>query len=126
MEERVGRDEILRRLETERNWLLDTVSGLTPSQLAQPWVVGAWSVKDVLAHLVYWNVFVVQEIEAAVNGAVFKHPSGTTDEINAWAVDRYGGLKPDVVLVGFRASYNQVVEAVQILPGDALRAGQLD
>lgn len=123
MEERLGRDEILRRLEIEHNRLMDTVYRLTLSQLAQPWVVGAWSVKDVLAHLVYWNVFVVQEIEAAVNEEAFEHPQGTTDEINARAVEQYRGFKPDVMVRMCDVTCGMVKTMMQNLPDDAFEPG---
>ncbi|MGL4649144.1 MAG: ClbS/DfsB family four-helix bundle protein [Caldilineaceae bacterium] len=47
--------ELLRALDAERSQLESLLAPLAPEQLTAPGVVGAWSVKDVLAHLTAWH-----------------------------------------------------------------------
>ena len=69
MEERLSRDEIVKRLALEYQRLMDTFARLTPEQWIAAGAVGTWTAKDVMAHLVFWNRFPVQELQAAVTAA---------------------------------------------------------
>ena len=59
MEERLSRDEIVRRLGLEYQRLTDTFARLTLEQWTAAGAVGRWTAKDVMAHLVFWNRFPV-------------------------------------------------------------------
>lgn len=122
MEERLSRDEILKRLADEYQRLTDTFARLTPLQWTEPNVVGFWSAKDVMAHLVFWNRFPMQELEAAVNGSHFAHPEGTGDDINAQAVAPFRNWTPDAVRDTFRQSYAALLACIQALPDSAFEA----
>lgn len=119
MEARLPKSEILQRLEVEHKRLAATLARLTPEQMVEPGVVGYWSVKDVLAHLIYWNVYASSEMNAAVDGREFAHPLGTTDEINAQAVMQYSWLDLNTIRAGFETSFNNIREGVQKLPDSA-------
>lgn len=123
MEDRLERGEILRRLRAEHRRLCVTLEQLTPAQVVQPDVVGYWSVKDVVSHLVFWNQFVVDEVNAAVAGKVHPHPPGTGDEINAQAVAEYDGRDWDKVHILFEQSCEQIITLVQTLPEEAFEPG---
>ena len=45
------KDEIVDRLEDEREKFLDAIEGLSPQALQEPMAPGEWSVKDIIAHL---------------------------------------------------------------------------
>src|SRR5437868_5223956 len=122
MEERLSRDEILQRLALEYQRLIDTFARLTPEQWLTPNVVGTWSAKDVMAHLVFWNRFPVQELQAAVNGSSWAHPEGTGDEINAWAVASFQGWTAEAVHNAFVYSYGELVDCIRSLPKSAFEA----
>ena len=55
---RAGTDEIAVALERlERSWrnLTEALDGIPEERLAEPGAVGAWSVKDVMGHLAFWD-----------------------------------------------------------------------
>ena len=122
MEERLSRDEILRRLALEYQRLMDTFARLTPEQWIAPGAVGTWTAKDVMAHLVFWNRFPAQELQAAVTGTSVAHPEGTGDEINAWAVASFQDWTPEAVYSAFVYSYGEIVDCVRSLPDSAFEA----
>jgi len=51
----VTRDQILRKLEAAWRDFEDAYAGLTPAQLRMPGVTGPWSVRDIIAHVTWWE-----------------------------------------------------------------------
>jgi hypothetical protein len=49
------RAQLIDHLRTARAELLATMDGLPPDTLLRPYVVGMWSLKDLMAHLVAWE-----------------------------------------------------------------------
>ena len=123
MEERLARDEILRRFSLEHQRLMYTFSRLTAEQWIAAGAVGTWTAKDVLAHLVYWNHFATDELRAAVSGTSFPHPEGTGDEINARAVASFEGWTTNALNSAFEHSYSELMALVESLPVHAFEAG---
>lgn len=119
MEDRLERREILQRLRAEHRRLSAALEQLTPAQVMQPDVVGYWSVKDVVSHLVFWNQFAVAEVNAAGSGKAHPHPPGTGDEINAQAVAEHDGRDWGEVHSQFEQSCEQVITLVETLPDEA-------
>ncbi len=122
MEDRLSREDILQRLSLEHQRLMDTFDRLTPEQWPIAGAVGTWSAKDVLAHLVFWNRFPVEELQAAVSGSSVAHPEGTGDEINARAVDSFRDWTPEAVHSAFEHSYTELLDCVKTLPKSAFEA----
>ena len=123
MEARLPREEILRRLALEYQRLMETFARLTPEQWTAAGAVGTWTAKDVMAHLVYWNHFATDELQAAVTGSTFAHPEGTTDEINTSAVASFEGWAAEAVRSAFEHSYAELLDCVKTLPHSAFEAG---
>ncbi len=123
MEDRLSRDEILRRLSLEHQRLMDTFARLTPEQWVAAGAVGIWTAKDLLAHLVYWNHFSTDELRAAIIGTTYPHPEGTGDEINARAVASFEGWTAEAVRSAFEHSYSELITLVESLPTNAFEAG---
>lgn len=51
----MNKDELIDTLEDEREKFLELLEGFTEAQMQTPGVVGEWSMKDLLAHLVAWE-----------------------------------------------------------------------
>ena len=47
--------EVVERVETSWAGLMDAIKGIPEARLSQPGAAGDWSVKDVLAHVAYWE-----------------------------------------------------------------------
>jgi hypothetical protein len=122
-EETLPRGEILRRLDAEYSRLKASLARLTPAQALEPNIVGTWSVKDVIAHLIHWNRFPVGEVRAALDGDTFIYDERGEDQINASTVARYGRRSLDEVVADFDASYQGVVDFIRSLPDCAFEPG---
>ena len=51
----MNRQQLLRKLDQAWVGLQESYAGLSDAQLTQPGVVGDWSVKDILAHVTWWE-----------------------------------------------------------------------
>ncbi len=51
----VDKKELLETLEDSRQEMLEMLEDLPDEALVQPGVTGEWSIKDILAHLTYWE-----------------------------------------------------------------------
>jgi hypothetical protein len=80
-------DEILDRLEDEREAFLEAIDGLTDEQLEQPGVVGDWSIKDLLFHLTMWEAELVKLLWQAAQGV-----QPTTVQFSKLSVDERNAL----------------------------------
>ncbi len=123
MDDRPSRSEIIQRIETAHDRLAMTLVPFTPNQMLESGVVSYWSVKDVLAHLITWNVLSVFEIDAAVKGQPYEYPEETRDQINARAVEQHRGFNLMFVCAEFEASYTMLWETVQKLSDEAFQPG---
>lgn len=75
--------------------LLDSVGGLTEDELNKPGVVGDWSARDALAHVLAWEeygwVILSQWPEPKAEALVPWEVGESEDEANARLLDRYAG-----------------------------------
>lgn len=82
------KQDILDELISARADLLNAIDGLTPEQLRQPFAVGIWSVKDVLAHLSAWESELVTALNQ-VQGASRPPQIVLIDDIDEWNEEQY-------------------------------------
>jgi len=91
------RDELVKRLQTERRRLESNLAALDPESLEQPGVVRQWSVKDVLAHLAEWEAMGLEWVAASRRG---QSPPCPAPGFTWRQVDGPGGLN-DVIFRRF-------------------------
>ena len=64
--------DLLAAIEKERGALETLLEPLTPEEMTDPGVVGEWSVKDVLAHLIEWEQMVLGWHATGLRGDTLK------------------------------------------------------
>jgi hypothetical protein len=121
MDDRLTREEILSQLQTEYERLQGTLGRMTKVHMTEAGVVGYWSIKDVLAHLIYWNRLPIRELLAALNGETMEYEEGSVDEINARAVAAYREHSLEETRAEFDQSFQEVVGAISGLPDSAFQ-----
>ena len=104
------------RVETEA-----LLAQLDESHLIKPGVAEGWSVKDLLAHITYWERDTVEVLEAVKRGEV---PTVTgedqTDARNADAVLRSRAHPVAAVLADYSQTNDELIELVEELPEEEL------
>ena len=112
MDEFVDRAELLRRLDREYRRFHSAIAHLTPAQLQTPGVVGAWSIKDVIAHFIAHEQFALHELQHALRGQRYRPEEPEAATINDRAVAERRSQSLDDVLQAWDESHRQVVAAV--------------
>lgn len=110
--------ELLDRIRTGRVKIAALWVGLTADEMQQPGYNGEWSVKDLIAHLLFWEQFMIEHAPRLLAGDSL--PPFEVDPFNreAYEANRYRTL--DDVRAAFRASYPQLEALVKGLPDGAL------
>ena len=117
--------KLLRELQEEyQNWqaLLDQIG---PARMGQPGVAGAWSIKDIVAHLTGWRRRTVGRLQALQGGQPESPPPWpihlqTDDEINAWIYQSRQSHSVSEVLDESHQVFQQLLAVIESLPDDVL------
>ena len=117
--------KLLRELQEEyQNWqaLLDQIG---PARMGQPGVAGAWSIKDIVAHLTGWRRRTVGRLQALQLGQPEPPPPWpahlqTDDDINAWIYQSRQSDSVSEVLDESHQVFQQLLAVIESLPEDVL------
>jgi hypothetical protein len=127
MTKQINRDQLLKDIRTEWSRLEKSLSALTEEEMTKPGIVGAWSIKDILAHLAAWEQLLLDWYQAGIQGRTpAKAPVGMSrkamDALNQEIYERNRQRSLDDVLTCFRTSYQQVLATIEAIPNDDIFA----
>jgi hypothetical protein len=117
--------EILRAERTQWNALLDQV-GLDRMDI--PGVEGEWSVKQLVAHLTWYERAVVEAAQQVLNSGTFTRPRPegmSLDEMNAQIADESLARPASDVLAEARQVFDQLLALIANCPQDLLNNPQV-
>jgi hypothetical protein len=114
------KQKILELMRSEREALEKTLAALSEAQMTQPGVQDAWSVKDILAHIVDWERRMVRWIQESLRGEVPQRPAPgmTWDDLDRLNERTYLSNKDralDEVRADFQRSYRRSLQVVESL-----------
>jgi len=108
--------ELLAQIRDERRKLEALLATLTPDQMIQPGVDGAWSVKDILAHIATWEGWMREWTASHLRGEAPKVPGQwDIDRMNAETYARVKDMPLAEVLEEFRRSYRDSLALAESL-----------
>lgn len=110
--------QLIDDIQTEHAALETLLNSLSHEQMTAPNVVGAWSVKDVLAHLTAWEQMCLAWYQAGKRGETPKTPAEDLSwrqipELNLRIYNAHQHQPLAVVLEAFGDSYAGMLDAVQ-------------
>jgi hypothetical protein len=119
------RADLLAELNAENDAWERLLADIGEDRMDEPGIAGAWSIKDIVAHLAAWRRRTVGRIEAVAQGQpepAHEWPADLQedDEINAWFHERDRGKSVRETLAESRRVFEQLVSAIAKLPEDAL------
>ena len=118
-----GKAALLAAIAAERAALDQAVAGLSADQLVAPVLDGARSVKDVLAHLLYWEGHMVRNVRVAALGETVPpvpfHDVADEDERNALVFAHYQEQAPAAVQAASQAQWAVTWALLEALPEPA-------
>ena len=115
-----GKETTLKLLDTEYKNLRSTIDGLDEGQLLRPWL-DAWSVKDIVAHVLGWEREMTGALERLGRGerpTVEGVDYSNTDEWNAAFAQRMASINPATVLAIWQQTHMNYVRAAKAVPDD--------
>ena len=120
-----SRMELLAAIDQERPALEAFLATLTSEQMVAPGVVGEWSVKDVLAHLVEWEQMVLGWYRAGLRGERPALPApgykwSETPALNQMIYEKHRNRPLVEIMAEFQASHQEIVEVIRALTNDDL------
>jgi hypothetical protein len=120
MTKQTSKDQLLKDIRTERRRLEKTLFILSAEDMVQPGVTGAWSVKDILAHLTAWERLFLDWYSSGLHGSTSETtPVGMSqirmDALNQQIYEQNRRRSLDDVLAEFHASYLEIVTVIEAI-----------
>jgi hypothetical protein len=101
---------LIRATSTELELL---IARLTVAEMNQPGAVGVWSVKDVLAHIAFWERYAVRVLKAARCGETPEFDvEDSTESRNASVVAQYYLTPMGAVIAGWHEAREELLEQI--------------
>jgi len=117
----MNKAELITTLRSQRERLEAALAGLSEAQITKPGANGQWSVKDLIAHLTYWERGMVDVLEQIARGEPIQDDeAATTDAINVRVYARNRERALTDVLADFQETYRRLVNSLQALPEETL------
>lgn len=132
MSDDMNKSRLLDLIQSERKLLEATQAELSEDEMTRPGANGEWSVKDVLAHIVAWEKFMLRCLSQIQKGMMpellpLDITGDDVDELNRRIYVENRGEPLDEVLREFGRSYEQAVKAVEAVPEeDLIQAGRIE
>jgi len=120
-----NKQELLDEAEKEYEALKKQVAEFTPEEMVRPGVIGVWSIKDILAHLLEWQRMYMGWYEAGLRGEKPATPAkgynwSELPALNQDIYERYKDAKLDNVKNQLETSHRHMLDVAGSLSEDEL------
>ncbi len=115
----MDRHQLLERLDKAWTALKASYAGLSDAQMTEPGVVGAWSVKDILAHVTTWEEESLKYLPLIATGGRpprYSVQYGGVDAFNAQMAEQKRRLSLSEVLKQLDETHHRLVDYIQAVP----------
>jgi hypothetical protein len=119
----VNKERLLQGLESAWESLQESYAGLSEAELLEPGVTGAWSVRDIIAHVTWWEEEALTHLPLILAGGRpprYSVAYGGIDAFNARMTEQTKNLSLAEVLQRRDDVHHQLIALVQSAPGDQI------
>jgi hypothetical protein len=119
----MNRSQLLKRLENEWTAFNNLYAGLSESELMEPDVTGDWSVRDIIAHVTWWEEEALTHLPRILEGGKpprYSVAYGGIDAFNALRTEEKRNLSLSAVLRQRDETHQRLIEFLQSVPEDQL------
>jgi hypothetical protein len=112
---------LLRRLEKAWEAFRESYAGLSDAQLTEPGITGAWSVRDILAHVTTWEEEALKHLPLILEGGTPPRYSvryGGINAFNAQMTEQKGNFSLSEVLRQLDQTHRRLIEFIERAPED--------
>src|SRR5882762_6769855 len=117
------RQQLLKRLDSAWRAFAESYAGLSETQLLEPGVTGAWSVRDIIAHVTTWEEEAVKHLPPILEGCKpprYSITYGGIDAFNALMTTKKAGLALSEVFRQQEEIHRRVVDMIARTPEEQL------
>jgi hypothetical protein len=115
----MNRQQLLKQLDKAWTAFKESYAGLPDPQLTEPGVTGHWSVKDLIAHVTWWEEEALKYLPLILKGSRPPRYSiryGGIDAFNAQMTEQRRGLSLSDVLRQQEETHRRLLDYVQSAP----------
>jgi hypothetical protein len=119
----MDRQQLLTQLDKRWTAFKESYAGLSDSQMNQPNVTGNWSVKDIIAHVTWWEEEALKHLPLIIMGGRpprYSVKYGGIDAFNALMTRQKLGLSLSDVLSQQDETHRRLIVYVQSVPEELL------
>ena len=120
------KSQLLNLMQTEHTKFENLLRALSEAHMLRAGIVGSWSVKDVLAHLTWWEQAMISEIvhDIELDPGLQGEP-WSTERANALMVEAKRSTPLSEILAAFHDSYRQILQMIESLDESNLASEEL-
>ncbi|MGH9880154.1 MAG: DinB family protein [Pyrinomonadaceae bacterium] len=115
----MDRQQLLKQLDKRWTEFKESYDGLSGAQMTEPVVTGNWSVKDIIAHVTWWEEEALKHLPLIIEGGTpprYSAKYGGIDAFNALMTEQKQGLSFSEVLRQQDETHRRLVAYVQRAP----------
>jgi hypothetical protein len=115
----MSRQQVLKQLDKAWTAFKESYAGLSDSQLSEPGVTGYWSVKDMIAHVTWWEEEALKHLPLIIKGGRpprYSIQYGGIDAFNAQMTEQTRSLSLSDVLRQLDEIHRRLIDYVQSVP----------
>jgi hypothetical protein len=115
----MNRQQLLQKLDNAWAEIKESYAGLSDAQLTEPGVVGDWSVKDILAHVTWWEEEALKHLPLIIKEGRpprYSTQYGGIDAFNALMMEQKRDLSLADVLHQQDEIHRQLITYIQSVP----------
>jgi hypothetical protein len=114
---------LLKRLDKAWEAFKESYAGLSDAQLMEPGVTGAWSVRDILAHVTTWEEEALKHLPIILEGGTplrYSAGYGGIEAFNAQMTEQKRSFSLSEVLRQLDRTHRELIAFIQGVPEDQL------
>jgi hypothetical protein len=117
----MDRSQLLKRLDKAWQAFKESYAGLSDAELMEPGVTGDWSVRDIIAHVTWWEEEALTYLPLILNGRKpprYSVTYGGIDAFNAQRTEQKSRLSLSEVLRQQDDTHRRLIDFIQSVPED--------
>jgi hypothetical protein len=119
----MDKQQLLKHLDKQWMGFKESYAGLSDSQMTEPGVTGNWSVKDIIAHVTWWEEEALKHLPLIIKGGKpprYSIKYGGINAFNALMTEQKRGLSFSEILKHQDETHCRLIAYVQSVPEEQL------